>query len=1110
MTIREAITSADLQRPNQIAESEKLNWLNELEGLVQTRILHLSTDALTSYLPEVSYTGTMSFPDAQTLLLASAGGFCIGDTVKISGLTAYSGNNDVSAKVLSVSADGRTLTFAAGTFPAAGAAPESGAAYADRRDTVLIVPTPYDRIYEAYLMMRINLYMGEASGYNNDRTWYNTVWDDFSKWFSRNHVPGTTEALGFFLTAYGLALKNGFVGTEQEWLQSLKGDQGWNIGMRYSGEDSALQWCSLGDGIWHDLLTLSDIQGDVVSQTLTAAQTAQSGAETAQAAAESAKADAETARDSANISASSASASALTAEAAQMASESARDTAMAAKTVAETASAATAAKAGEASASASAAANNAAAASASAASAAASAGSASSAKTAAEAAQQAIENMTATALPLAEGVAPTVEKTVSDGAVSLGFGIPKGDTGATGVTGPQGYSIGSVTKKSGTGTAGSTDVYSVKIDDEEQTEVGTFSVYNGADGEGSGDMLKSQYDADNDGVVDDAERLGGQLPGYYAAAADLSLKAGAINGNPATADIAEADYVPLYDTSAAAEKKTLWSTVKSTLKAYFDGLYAALSHTHTKSQITDFPALGTAAAKDVPASGNAGTTQVVMGSDSRLSDSRPAADVSTWAKAAAKPSYTAAEVGADTSGAAAAAVTAHNSAADAHSALFASIRKIGEMVTTTRNTLGENYLLCNGDKVDAIQFPELCSTALTFFDKKTATAENAGSVSLYNPSLGNPQKIRYCNGLYFRITGSSSSNIYYSTSIEGPWTSLKEIVYPSSPASARLYDIAYGNGYYVIAAFNTNYSYRGIYYSTDLVHWTYMQFNSTYDLGWINHIFFVNGQFVLFTSASANNTKMGIFTDPTVTYSSWTWISSPINLYYATTNAPFDVQNLIYDAPYYVFTTTNGRLYYATDLTGGFTGNVVGLPTASGLACQGMFVKVDGVYYCVLNDGYTGSAYVDIYSCGSTPTGSWTKLNRIITDASTNGQGNAMVRGFSRVNFDGTDYFILCIRESDEHFYIGTTIDGTFTQLLNVVSDGRSLSFGGTTSSSSCYNECPFNFIEEDGALYYVATELSSGTDRIWRFKEKYQLPLYAPVSTSQQPIYVFIKAKEG
>lgn len=41
-----------------------------------------------------------------------------------------------------------------------------------------------------------------------------------------------------------------------------------------------------------------------------------------------------------------------------------------------------------------------------------------------------------------------------------------------------------------------------------------------------------------------------------------------------------------------------------------------------KAQILNKPTLGTAAAKNVPASGNASTTQVVMGNDSRLSDSR--------------------------------------------------------------------------------------------------------------------------------------------------------------------------------------------------------------------------------------------------------------------------------------------------------------------------------------------------------------------------------------------------------------------------------------------------------------------------------------------------------
>lgn len=55
---------------------------------------------------------------------------------------------------------------------------------------------------------------------------------------------------------------------------------------------------------------------------------------------------------------------------------------------------------------------------------------------------------------------------------------------------------------------------------------------------------------------------------------------------------------------------------------------------------------GTASDKDVPESGDALSSQVVMGNDTRLSDARNAADVYSWAKAASKPSYTASEVGA--------------------------------------------------------------------------------------------------------------------------------------------------------------------------------------------------------------------------------------------------------------------------------------------------------------------------------------------------------------------------------------------------------------------------------------------------------------------------------
>lgn len=49
---------------------------------------------------------------------------------------------------------------------------------------------------------------------------------------------------------------------------------------------------------------------------------------------------------------------------------------------------------------------------------------------------------------------------------------------------------------------------------------------------GGGDMMKATYDTDNDGVVDNAAKLGGQSPDYYAAAKDyLPLSGGTMTGD---------------------------------------------------------------------------------------------------------------------------------------------------------------------------------------------------------------------------------------------------------------------------------------------------------------------------------------------------------------------------------------------------------------------------------------------------------------------------------------------------------------------------------------------------------------------------------------------------
>jgi hypothetical protein len=131
---------------------------------------------------------------------------------------------------------------------------------------------------------------------------------------------------------------------------------------------------------------------------------------------------------------------------------------------------------------------------------------------------------------------------------------------------------------------------------------------------------------------------------YGKAAYDHSL---VVTGNPhnVTASDVGLGNVGNFKAVSTEENQGLTNTEKINARtnigagtSNFDGQYSSLTGT---------PDLGTAAEKNVAASGNASASEVVMGNDTRLSDARPASDVSAWAKAADKPTYTASEVGLD-------------------------------------------------------------------------------------------------------------------------------------------------------------------------------------------------------------------------------------------------------------------------------------------------------------------------------------------------------------------------------------------------------------------------------------------------------------------------------
>lgn len=173
-----------------------------------------------------------------------------------------------------------------------------------------------------------------------------------------------------------------------------------------------------------------------------AAESAQTGAQAAKTAAESAQEAAESAKDAA------AGSSTAAGQKASQAAQSAKDAASA-KSAAETA------------------------------------------KTDAQAARDAIVNMIVEAVTLETGEPATVSKSLVDNVYKLVFGLPRGGTGATGPKGAPGNGISGIALKSGTHAPGTSDVYTITLTDGTTFD---FAVYNGANGQGAGDMLASVYD----------------------------------------------------------------------------------------------------------------------------------------------------------------------------------------------------------------------------------------------------------------------------------------------------------------------------------------------------------------------------------------------------------------------------------------------------------------------------------------------------------------------------------------------------------------------------------------------------------------------------------------
>ena len=157
---------------------------------------------------------------------------------------------------------------------------------------------------------------------------------------------------------------------------------------------------------------------------------------------------------------------------------------------------------------------------------------------------------------------------------------PTGPTGETGETGPQGPAgVSPTVEVSKTGK-----VTTITITD--ATGPHTATINDGADGSGAGDMVRATYDANENGIVDDAERLGGQLPAYYASAADLAAKA---DSSALAAVATSGDYEDLINLPTIPEPITVDSQITENGQNPVTGgaIYTALAG---KADAGDIPA----------------------------------------------------------------------------------------------------------------------------------------------------------------------------------------------------------------------------------------------------------------------------------------------------------------------------------------------------------------------------------------------------------------------------------------------------------------------------------------------------------------------------------------
>lgn len=97
-------------------------------------------------------------------------------------------------------------------------------------------------------------------------------------YYNRDRAMATPP---YLLTAYGIAQRHGYTGTEEEWLASLVGDPGEAVDLRFDAETKYIQYKHGSDTEWTDLVSMEDLMTQDEAAVLAAMEEIKDAVETA-------------------------------------------------------------------------------------------------------------------------------------------------------------------------------------------------------------------------------------------------------------------------------------------------------------------------------------------------------------------------------------------------------------------------------------------------------------------------------------------------------------------------------------------------------------------------------------------------------------------------------------------------------------------------------------------------------------------------------------------------------------------------------------------------------------------------------------------------------------